>query len=132
MTGSGATLIVTNSGTLVTGSLKTLNGVNVTVDGTGTWVNSSITSASNGVYTLLGYAPPSSGNAVTINVPQLPQGLQGINVNLSLSGSYTGGTAFNVPAADTVAISGGTFAGGTVFNVGAGSTVTLSASNENL
>ncbi len=119
-------LTVTNSGTLLTGQLRTLNGVNVTVDDTAIWSTSSITSSSNGTYTLVGYGPPSSGNAVTVDVPTLPEGLRGLAIDVIFNSSYTGGTTINVPAGQTFGMSGGSFSGGTVFNVPAGAALTIS------
>ncbi len=108
-------ITVTDSGTLLTGDLAAISGVNVSLDGTGTWSTSSITSASNGTYTQVGYAPPVAGSGVTISVPAMPQGLLGLTQNVSLSGSYTGGPTIDIPSNDDVAISGGSLSGGADF-----------------
>ena len=77
--GQNSVIQVTDGGTLETGSLKTLNHVNVVVDGTGNWSTNQITSSANGDYTLVGF-PPAYGSDLTINVPVLPQGLQGLTI----------------------------------------------------
>ena len=120
---AGTIITDTGGSTILAGNLNTVSDVDVTVDGTGTWATNSITNASNGTYTLL---DATSGNGVTINFPTPPQGLQGLNVYLSLSGSYTGATTVIVPAGITANIYGGTFVGGTIVNVGSGTTLNLS------
>lgn len=121
-------LKVTDSGTLQNNSLKTLNFVSVYVDNTGIWSTAQFTSASNGTYTIVGF-PPASGDALTINVPVLPQGLQGLAIQLGGFGglgSYTGGTTINVPQNEIVNMSGGNFAGGTILNVASGASLSVS------
>ena len=65
---------------------------------------------------------PSSGTGATINVPQFPQGLM---IDLDTSGTFSGGTTFNVGQGATVDLTGGTYTGGVVFNVAQGATVDL-------
>ena len=121
--GNGSSVEVIDNGVLLTGNLKTLSNVNVIVDGTGTWPTSEITSDTKDTYTPLGLLP---GNAVTIDVPVLPQGLQGSLIDLSLSGTYTGGTTINVPVSETVDVSGTvSFTGGIVFSVVPGALINL-------
>jgi RHS repeat-associated protein/uncharacterized repeat protein (TIGR01451 family) len=68
---------------------------------------------------------PETGNGATINVPQLPQGFQGVTIFLASSGTFTGGTTFNVPQGETIGITGVTITGGTTFNVAQGTVVNL-------
>ena len=67
-------------------------------------------------------AIPSAQATATITVPQLPQG---VTVNLASSGTFTGGTTFDVPQGDTVNLTGGTFTGGMTFNVAQGATISV-------
>ena len=70
---------------------------------------------------------PTSGNNGTINVPAFPQGLTvGLNPG---SGTFSGGTTFNVLANATVNIESGTYTGGVTFNVGQGAVVDLTGGN---
>ena len=65
---------------------------------------------------------PDSGTGVTLNVPQFPQGM---TLFLNPSGTFSGGTTFNVGANATVEIQSGTYTGGVTFNVGQGAVVDL-------
>ncbi len=66
---------------------------------------------------------PVSGTGIAIDVPTLAAGLT-VDLN-AMDQTYSGGTAINVAAEDTIAFSAGTFTGGVAFNVGAGTTVDL-------
>jgi RHS repeat-associated protein len=82
------------------------------------------------------FTMPSSGTGLTINVPQLPAG---VTLNLGTTGTFSGGTTFNVPAGDSISLNGrllldfgavsqqgaGSYTGGVTFNVGAGATADL-------
>jgi hypothetical protein len=63
---------------------------------------------------------PTSGTGVVINVPPLPQGM---TLNLNPTGTFAGGTTFNVSAGAIVDIQSGTYTGGAVFNVAQGATL---------
>jgi RHS repeat-associated protein len=72
------------------------------------------------------FALPSPGNGLTINVPQLPPG---VPVYLGTSGTFSGGTTFNLAAGDDIALTGGTFTSGVTFNLGASAIVDLTGGN---
>ncbi len=66
--------------------------------------------------------PAANASAVTLNVPSLPLG---VTLTLANSGTWSGGTTFNVIAGSHVALAGGTYTGGAIFNVGVAATVDL-------
>jgi hypothetical protein len=72
------------------------------------------------------FAVPAPGNGQTINVPQLPTG---VPIYVGTTGTYSGGTTFNVSAGDDIRLTGGTFTGGVTFNLGTGATVDLTGGN---
>jgi RHS repeat-associated protein len=123
----------TNNSTLLDSNLTTLNGVNVTLDGTDTHVADSWTTFTNGKLSVFGgtltlpqtnFTFSSSslnlGSGPTINVPSS----QGLTITLANSGTLTD-TTINVGAGTTLALAGGTYLGTTTFNVGQGATVDL-------
>jgi RHS repeat-associated protein len=81
--------------------------------------NNSIFNLANAIVTY-----PSSGVSSVLNLPVIPSSLN-MTMYLANTGTFSGGTTVNVPAGDSIAISGGTFTGGVTFNVGAGATVDL-------
>jgi RHS repeat-associated protein len=91
----------------------TATGAAVTVSGSG-----SSLAIGSGVLNPL----PTSGTGVVINVPQFPQGM---TLNLNPSGTFSGGTTFNVGAGAIVNIQSGIYSGGVTFNVGAGAIVNI-------
>jgi RHS repeat-associated protein len=67
-----------------------------------------------------------SGTNATVNVPALPSG---VPVTLQVSGTYTGGTIFNIGPQAQITLSGGTYAGGATFNIGQGAVVNLAGAS---
>ena len=106
-------------------SLTIQNGGTLILPGETSFAQGSITINNGGILrvgsTTLSI-PSSASSSDVIDVPQLPIG---ITLNISTTGTYSGGTVFNVAPGDTVNISGGTFTGGVNFNMGAGSLIDL-------
>ena len=92
----------------------------------GDWVTPGIQVSDNGTIDLPAatFTMPNSGTGATINVPQFPAEAP---VNLPITGTFSGGSTFNIAAGDTITLSGGTYTGGTTLNILDGATVTLSA-----
>ena len=92
---------------LTLGSVTSFTSSNITVSGGATLslppptdfsaVGTSVTVSGTGSSLAIGSgildALPASGTGVTFNVPQLPQGM---TLNLNPSGTFSGGTTFNV------------------------------------
>ncbi len=100
-------LQATNHGTLDNGGLTALDGVNVTIDGTGTWAYSQITSYTDGVFTMTGG---------TLNLPTWAA-IDGSSFDIS------GGAALSLPTPTSYAGAAGIYA--TFIATGAGSTLTF-------
>jgi hypothetical protein len=86
--------------------------------------NGNLTVGNGGTIVVAGitFSVPAAGNGITVNVPALPTS---VPIDLVSTGTFTGGTTFNVPQNTTVNISEGTFTGGVIFNVAQGATVDL-------
>ncbi|HVX62653.1 MAG TPA: DUF4214 domain-containing protein, partial [Pirellulales bacterium] len=69
---------------------------------------------------------PASGSGATISVPQLPFAVM---INLDSTGTFSGGTTFDIGSGDSVNLIGGTYAGGVTLNVPAGAIVDLTGGN---
>ena len=130
---SGSSITVGAGGSLTLGALTNLTATNLTIQDGGTLILPGVTSFAAGSFTIenggvleVGSTvlniPGSATSGVTINMPQLPIG---VTLNLATTGTYSGGTIFNVAPGDKVNITGGTFTGGVTFNLGAGSIVDL-------
>ncbi len=115
-----ATLTVVGGSTLILPgpTAFTAAGSTLTVSGTGS-------SAQIGSGVLDPF--PMSGSNGTINVPPLPLGMT-VDMNPG-SGTFSGGTTFNVGAGAIVDIQSGTYTGGVTFNVGQGAVVDLTGGN---
>ena len=87
--------------------------------------NSNVTFDPGATLTLAGDVidPPAPGtNGTTIEIPALPEGL---SITLADSGTYAGGTTFDIAPEDAVNIASGTFSGGVNFNMGVGAIIDL-------
>lgn len=73
---------------------------------------------------------PASGSGVTFSIPQLSS--IDVPIYLNSSGTFTGGTTFNVPSGVTVNIVNGTFLGGAAFNIGSGASIDLAGGQQAL
>ncbi len=130
------------AGTLTLPGLTSADGVTIDVSGgstlilpapsafTATGSSVSVTGAGSSIQIGSGILDPlpASGTGVTFNVPQFPQGM---TLYLNPSGTFSGGTTFNVGADATVDIQSGTYTGGFTFNVGQGAVVDLTDLNMN-
>ncbi len=148
-TSPSGSLAVTNSATVLDPELTSLNGVSVTLDGTGTLATgqwASLTAGSiaitGGAYTLtsltdIGLTSLQLSGGATLSLPALAQGElplsngQGVSIQgklVSMPASGTSGGTINVPATQGLTIvlqNSGTLTGNTTLNVGQGTTVDL-------